>query len=196
VLREAILVLLVLAALCLVSAFIAAPLGVPPDFHTPDNPEKAPWYFLWLQEAVSYSSVVGGFVFPGLLFLGFLLLPFLERDDQAVGAWFGPRLCRRAISVALAVSVLAFVVFEALFVSAGAGSDPLVRDLFNPATGMLVLAVVSFVFGGWLTGSTRGAFLSGFVVMLVAVVGFTLMGLLRGPDWVFYLPWEAWPGGY
>jgi hypothetical protein len=34
------------------------------------------------------------------------------------------------------------------------------------------------------------------VVMLVAVVGFTLVGFLRGPDWVFYWPWEAWPGGF
>ena len=198
VLREAILVLLVLVVVCLVSAFVTAPLGVPPDFHTPDNPEKAPWYFLWVQEVVSYSSLVGGFVFPGLLLFGLLLLPFLEREDRAVGAyaWFGPRSCRRAAGIALASSVLAFFVFEALFVSAGAGADPLVRDFFNPASGMLVLAVFAFILGGWLTGSTRAAFLSGFVVMLVAVVGFTLMGLLRGPDWVFYWPWEAWPGGY
>jgi quinol-cytochrome oxidoreductase complex cytochrome b subunit len=195
VLREAILVLLVLAVVCLVSAFVKAPLGVPLDFHTPGNPEKAPWYFLWVQEAVSYSSVVGGFVFPGLRLFGLLLLPFLEREDRGVGTWFGPRQCRRAVVVALAASVLAFLVFEALFVTAADGLDPLARDLFNPATGMLVLAVAAFVLGGWLTGSTRGAFLSGFVVMLVAVVGFTVMGLLRGPDWVFYLPGEAWPGG-
>ena len=79
--------------------------------------------------------------------------------------------------------------------SAGDGLGPLARDVLNPASGMLLLAVLMFVLGGWLTGSTRGAFLSGFVVMLVAVGGFTLMGLLRGPDWIFYWPWEAWPGG-
>jgi quinol-cytochrome oxidoreductase complex cytochrome b subunit len=196
VLREALLVLLVLAVVCLVSTFVSAPLGVPLDFHTPGNPEKAPWYFLWVQEAVSYSSVAGGFIFPGLLFSGFLLLPFLEREDPAVGAWLGPRPCRRAAALTLAAGVAVFLLFEVLFLSAGDTADPLARDLLNPATGMLVLAVAAFILAGWLTGSTRGAFLSGFVVMLVAVVGFTLVGFLRGPDWVFYWPWEAWPGGF
>lgn len=197
VLREVILVLFVLVVVCLISTFVTAPLGVPPDFHTPGNPEKAPWYFLWVQEVVSYSSVVGGFVFPGLLLLGFLLMPFLEREDPGAGAyaWFGPRLCRRAAAVTMVVSVVSLFIFEVLFLSAGDGFDPLARDVFNPASGMLVLAVVAFVLGGWLTGSTRSAFISGFVVMLVAIVGFTVMGLLRGPDWIFYWPWEAWPGG-
>jgi quinol-cytochrome oxidoreductase complex cytochrome b subunit len=195
VLREAILIMGVLVVMCLVSALVSAPLGVPPDFHTPSNPEKAPWYFLWVQEAVSYSSVVGGFIFPGLLLFGFLLVPFLEREDAGAGKWFGPRPCRKAVAVALLLGVAAFVLFEALFIAKGDGLDPLVRDIFNPASGMLLVAVSAFLLGGWLTGSTRAAFLSGLVVMLVAVIGFTLMGLLRGPDWVFYWPWEAWPGG-
>jgi quinol-cytochrome oxidoreductase complex cytochrome b subunit len=197
VMREALLVLSVLLVLCLVSIFVAAPLGVPPDLHTPDNPEKAPWYFLWVQEAVSYSSVVGAFVFPGLLFFGFLLLPFLEREDPPGGVflWLGPRPCRRAVAFSLGVGLAAFLAFEAFFSSAGDSADPLMRDLFNPATGMLLVAALALVLGGWLTGSTRAGFLSGFVVMLVAIAGLTLMGLLRGPDWIFYFPWEAWPGG-
>jgi len=195
VLREAVLMMVVLVAVCLVSALVSAPLGMPPDFHTPSNPEKAPWYFLWVQEAVSYSSMVGGFVFPGLLLLGFVLLPFLEREGTGAGTWFGLRSCRRALAVSLLAGIVALVLFEALFLAKGDGLDPLVRDFFNPASGMLVVAVLAFLLGGWLTGSTRAAFLSGFVVMLVAVIGFTLMGLMRGPDWIFYWPWEAWPGG-
>ena len=195
VLREAVLVMVVLVVTCLVSALVSAPLGIPPDFHAPSNPEKAPWYFLWVQEAVSYSSVVGGFIFPGLLLFGLLLLPFLEREDSPAGQWFGPRACRRAVAVSLLAGVAALALFEALFLAKGDGLDPLVRDVFNPASGMLLVAVLAFVLGGWLTGSTRAAFFSGLVVMLVAVIGFTLMGLLRGPDWVFYWPWEAWPGG-
>jgi quinol-cytochrome oxidoreductase complex cytochrome b subunit len=197
VLRESILVILVLVVLCLVSTFVAAPLGVPPDMYTPDNPEKAPWYFLWIQEAVSYSSVVGAFIFPGLLFFGFLLLPFLEREDPPGGAivWLGARPCRRAAAISLAAGVAAFVAFEVFFSSGGDTADPLMRDLFNPATGMLLVAASAFVLGGWLTGSTRAAFLCGLVMMLVAMVGLTLMGMLRGPDWIFYFPWEAWPGG-
>ena len=195
VLREAVLVMVVLAAVCLVSALVSAPLGLPPDYHTPSNPEKAPWYFLWVQEAVSYSSVVGGFIFPGLLLLGCLLLPFLEREDLQAGKWFGPSSCRRAVAVSLLVGIAALVLFEAVFIAKGEGLDPLARDILNPASGMLLVAVLAFVLGGWLTGSTRAAFLSGFVVMLVAVIGFTMMGLMRGPDWVFYWPWEAWPGG-
>ena len=65
-LREAILVVVLLTLLCLTATFVSAPLGGAPDIHNPSNPEKTPWYFLWIQEMVSYSAPVGGFLFPGL----------------------------------------------------------------------------------------------------------------------------------
>jgi len=197
VLREGILALVILAGFCLLATLVDAPLGALPDLHHPDNPEKAPWYFLWLQEMVSYSAPVGGVLYPGLL-LGLLgAIPFLDREDGAVGRWFGPHRVRAAAALSFAVALAGLAGLEALYMSApGAQAGRgLSADLFNPATGMLVLAGLAFWLGGWLAGSTRAACLCAFVVLATGVVGFVLVGACRGPDWVFYWPWEAWPLG-
>jgi len=201
VLREGVIVLWVLIALAVWAALVQAPLGIPVDPHTPSNPEKAPWYFIWIQEMVSYSEVTGAFVFPGVLMTWLVALPFVEREDEGVGRWLAGRSCRRAVAVSVLVAIGALVACEALYIGAHSEASPLPSaagwpDLLNPSAAMIVLAiVVAFVSGLW-TGSTRAACLSGFFVMLVAMLGFMLVGLCRGPDWVFYLPWEEWPIGY
>jgi len=65
-----------------------APLGPVADPARPPNPAKAPWYFVGVQELVSYSAVWGGVVVPTLLFTSLLLLPYLDRDPRGTGLWF------------------------------------------------------------------------------------------------------------
>ena len=77
-------VLIVLIAALLV----AAPLEAPADPTHPPNPSKAPWYFLGLQEMVSYSAFWGGVGIPTLMVLGLLVLPYLDRSPKGVGVWF------------------------------------------------------------------------------------------------------------
>jgi quinol-cytochrome oxidoreductase complex cytochrome b subunit len=77
-------VLIVLVAALLV----AAPLEAPADPTHPPNPSKAPWYFLGLQEMVSYSAFWGGVGIPTLMVLGLLVLPYLDRSPRGVGVWF------------------------------------------------------------------------------------------------------------
>ncbi|MGC4117650.1 MAG: cytochrome b N-terminal domain-containing protein [Myxococcales bacterium] len=194
--REIALALLVTFAFCVAALLFAAPLGAPPDLRTPSNPEKAPWYFLGVQEMVSYSAPVGGFVFPLVLLLLLAALPFFEREDDGVGSWFGNRAARDATLLSFGTALLVFSFVEALYLSSVPASSPTMRDLLNPATGMLALSLVGFLATGAVTRSTRSAFLSALAVLAVAFVGFTFIGLCRGPNWVFYWPWEAWPSGY
>jgi len=196
-LREAVLVLVLLTLLCLTATFVTAPLGGAPDIHNPSNPEKTPWYFLWIQEMVSYSAPVGGFVFPGVLLAGLFLLPLLEREQEGVGRWFGRPGNPAVLGVSLVMGLAFFVLLEWAFMHQGvvswlASRPPLSRDLFNPATGMLVLSVIVFAVTGILTRSTRAAFHAAIVVLLVAVIGFTLVAWCRGPMWAFFWPWEEW----
>jgi quinol-cytochrome oxidoreductase complex cytochrome b subunit len=85
--RELVLFLLVLAALCLVAIYFHAPLEEPANPLHPPNPAKAPWYFLGLQEMVSYSAFWGGIGIPGLLVVTALAAPFLERKKGGEGVW-------------------------------------------------------------------------------------------------------------
>ena len=85
---EVLFLLLTTALLLLVSLYWNAPLEPIADPNQPPNPSKAPWYFLGVQELVSYSAFWGGVVLPTLFVMGLLLLPYLDRDPRGVGVWF------------------------------------------------------------------------------------------------------------
>lgn len=100
---EMFVLLLTIAAILTVSFFFNAPLEQPVNVMHPPNPAKAPWYFLGLQEQVSYSAFWGGVGVPGIELLLLLLLPYFDRKTKGVGRWFA----RQRI---LANSIFLFVV--------------------------------------------------------------------------------------
>jgi len=61
----------IIAVLVLLAFFIDAPLLEQANPSHPENPAKSPWYFLGVQELVSYSAFAGGLLVP-VLFLYFL----------------------------------------------------------------------------------------------------------------------------
>ena len=85
---EMVLLLVTIAGVMLVSIFFNAPLEQPVNVMHPPNPAKAPWYFLGLQEQVSYSAFWGGIGVPGIEVLLLLLLPYIDRGREGVGRWF------------------------------------------------------------------------------------------------------------
>ncbi len=62
-----------------------APLEEPVNVMHPPNPAKAPWYFLGLQEMVSYSAFWGGIGIPGLMVALLLLVPYIDRGTRRRG---------------------------------------------------------------------------------------------------------------
>ena len=69
-------------------SFIDAPLEEPANPSKPPNPSKAPWYFLGLQEMVAYNAFWGGVGIPGLIVVGLMLIPYLDRNPRGEGVWF------------------------------------------------------------------------------------------------------------
>jgi quinol-cytochrome oxidoreductase complex cytochrome b subunit len=80
--------LLTLSLLLSLALFIDAPLSIRADPLHPPNPAKAPWYFVGIQEMVSYSAMFGGVVIPFVIGLFLVLIPVLDRANQAGGRWF------------------------------------------------------------------------------------------------------------
>jgi quinol-cytochrome oxidoreductase complex cytochrome b subunit len=190
VVREAALMVGLAALAALAALLVPAPLGAPADVHVPSDPEKAPWYFLWLQELVSYSARVGGLLFPGALALALAALPFLEREQEGTGSWLGDARSRRSVLLWGLLGAAAFAIFEWLWARGVGSSAP---DLANPATGMLVVALGAGLWTGLRTGSTRAAFASLLAVLAVGALGALALGACRGPGWALFWPWEAWP---
>lgn len=74
--------LVVLFVLHLLALLFNAPLEERANPAHPPNPAKAPWYFLGLQELVSYSAFWGGVALPALGVICLILLPYLDRNPS------------------------------------------------------------------------------------------------------------------
>jgi quinol-cytochrome oxidoreductase complex cytochrome b subunit len=85
---ELVIFLITVAGVLTVSLFFNAPLEEPVNIMHPPNPAKAPWYFLGLQEQVSYSAFWGGVGIPTVEVLLLLLVPYIDRKVVGVGRWF------------------------------------------------------------------------------------------------------------
>jgi len=85
---ELVVFLITVAGVLLVSLLFNAPLEQPVNIMHPPNPAKAPWYFLGLQEQVSYSAFWGGVGIPTIEVLLLLLVPYIDRKVAGVGRWF------------------------------------------------------------------------------------------------------------
>jgi quinol-cytochrome oxidoreductase complex cytochrome b subunit len=189
------------AALLLAAYAMDAPLLGMADPTAPENPAKAPWYFLGIQELVSYSAFGGGILVPFLLGLALAIIPWIDREDRGLGIWFSDGDGRRTTLRSTIIGALGCGSVLAPAIALGYPRawlrlmHPLLPILFNPAT------ILAGVITGWAlfvlrsTRSTRLAVLAFFTASVVAVVLVTAIGLwFRGPDWRFIFPGTSGAG--
>jgi hypothetical protein len=80
---EFVALLVVLAALTLLSAFVDAPLLEFANFNEQPNPSKAPWYFLGLQELLAYfDPMVAGIIIPTFGVIALAFIPYVDRNPS------------------------------------------------------------------------------------------------------------------
>ena len=118
--RIAIVVLGTIAAVSILAVFVHSPLEEPANPLVTPNPAKAPWYFLWLQEIVTDTTIklgswtvngalVGGVILPGLLIALLTAWPWLDKSPgAAAGRWFPQtRRTQNLVFLVLVLAVLA-----------------------------------------------------------------------------------------
>jgi cytochrome b-561 len=131
-----------LLAVTVLALFIPSPLLEPANPDVTPNPAKAPWYFLWLQEVVTDTTVrvgpvhvngalLGGVVMPLVLAVVLTIWPWIDRSPAAAAGLVFPR--ERRIQNAV------------------------------------------------------------FLTLALAITALTVVGLLRGPSWGLWWPWDTWP---
>lgn len=107
---------LTVAGVLVVSLFFNAPLEEPVNVMHPPNPAKAPWYFLGLQELVSYSAFWGGVGIPTVEVALLLLAPYLSGRVRGVGRWFaGERILANTLFLTFVVVNVIFIVIGTFF---------------------------------------------------------------------------------
>ena len=109
--------------LVIFSIIFRAPLEAPANAAVTPNPAKAPWYFLWLQEIVTISTVtlgsftingalIGGILLPGFLVVLALWWPYRDKSGiNAVGVWFAPeRKIQNWVFIVICLSIILFTI--------------------------------------------------------------------------------------
>ena len=87
--REFIAAIVVTVILVLVSWAFMAPLEEIANPAQTPNPAKAPWYFLGLQELLVYFDPwIAGVVLPGLIILGLVVIPYVDRRPTQGGGGY------------------------------------------------------------------------------------------------------------
>lgn len=192
---------MVIVAVCLVLAFFFdAPLKERANPLVPENPAKAPWYFLGIQELVSYSGFMGGVVLPALVIVGLGLIPFFDKEKESGGVWFSGSRGKRIFLETLILSAIIVIALEAFTIRFGWLRTwfPDIHQLWiifiNPGT------VLAMLFALWSqiiwrqTGSPRMAAIALFTSILVGFVILTWIATFhRGPNWDFYWSKSQWP---
>lgn len=79
--RHAVAALTVLLVVLGLAIAFDAPLREIANPNQTPNPEKAPWYFVGLQELLShFHPVVAGVLVPGMIVVGLISLPYIDRN--------------------------------------------------------------------------------------------------------------------
>ncbi len=117
--RALIVTLATIAVVSILSVIVRSPLEEAANALVTPNPAKAPWYFLWLQEIVTDTTIhlgsltingalIGGVIVPGLLVALLTVWPWLDRSPRAeAGAWFAPgRRTQNLVFLALVAAVV------------------------------------------------------------------------------------------
>jgi quinol-cytochrome oxidoreductase complex cytochrome b subunit len=195
-------VLMLSIVLCLGLGLVSdAPLKERANPAVPENPAKAPWYFLGLQELVSYSAFMGGIGIPTIVVVGLLLIPFLDRETEGSGKWFGGPGGAGVVVRSSAFGLAAVLAVETFAIRCGwirewwPAAPQILITFLNPGT---VLAATYGLYSVWLVyryDSTRAGALGLFTCFLCGFLVLTIVGTyFRGPNWDFYWSPADWPG--
>jgi len=198
--RLLLVILLTVAVSIGLSLVVQAPLEAAANPEVTPNPAKAPWYFLGLQEMVGYSALMGGVIIPTIVIFGLMLIPFLDREQKGIGFWFTDGPGRKwgifgfLYGLITTVGCLAIAILAPMRDIFPTIESQLFFDLVNPATFLLLLFAGMYFVVLKKTSSTRYASIATFCAFIIAFVLLTYTGTaLRGPNWDFYWPWQAWP---
>ena len=166
----------------------------------PENPAKSPWYFLGIQELVSYSAFAGGLLIPVLYLVFLFSIPYRDREDQYVGQWFSRKSGLKVVWRSAAFAFLLVVIQLFIMIRFGwlrdwfPGISQWFVMLINPATltGGLFILMAEIIRRR--RHSSRMAALALFTSTFVALVIFTVVGIwFRGPNWEFFWSVNQWP---
>jgi quinol-cytochrome oxidoreductase complex cytochrome b subunit len=198
-LREAVVIAVLIAAVLVLAFFFAAPLGDPANPGISPNPAKAPWYFLGLQELlIHFDALFAVVVIPLCIVGGLIAVAFLPNEDRLQGDWFlTPKGRRMALIAALTalVAVPVFVIVDELVIGSDGWFPGTASIISNGIVPFVLLITGIAVYGTLLRkifAPTRSELVQTlFVLLFVSFVVLTVTGIwFRGEGMSLVWPWQ------
>src|SRR3989304_7655164 len=200
VVMEAIAILGVSLVMLVISMVANAPLREIANPDVTENPAKAPWYFMNLQELLLHMTPsLAGVISPSILILFLMAIPYLDRHLGDVGVWFAGRRGKAIALRTTAYTTLALVGLilfdEYIRVRSLIGRPEIVPGWIIPIVTILGLSLGLYGLVRPLRPSTRELVIAYFTGFIVTYFVLTIVGLfLRGLGMHLALPWELPPG--
>ena len=192
--------LAITVVLLIMSMIIEAPLR---DLANPDvteNPSKAPWYFMNLQELLLHMHpTLAGVIIPTLFLAVLTVIPYIDQDRRDAGIWFAsPKGWKIALWTAIYttfwVSLLVYFDEEVGVRSIVSGPELLVGWVI-PLSVAAVLTLGLHVSLRWWQPDLRHYLIAYFTAIMTGYIVLTVVGtLFRGTGMRLTAPWDLPPG--
>ena len=165
-----------------------------------ENPAKAAWYFLSLQELLLHMHpVLAGLLIPGLVVIILMAIPYIDRSQKDVGIWFASKKGRAITlwsAVYTTVWLLGLILFDEYIRVRSLISQP---ELFPgwviPIVVIGGLTLLLYVFIRRWRPSTREMMIGLFTAFMVTYFILTVASLFfRGLGMHLTWPWDLPPG--
>ncbi len=165
-----------------------------------ENPAKAAWYFMSLQELLLHMHpLLAGVIIPGLVILILMAIPYIDRSKKDVGIWFASKKGRAIAfwsTVYTTIWLLALILFDEFI---------RVRALINEPEIFPGWVIPIIVLGGLMTmlyllirrwrPSPREVMIGLFTGFVVSYIVLTITGIFfRGFGMHLTWPWDLPPG--
>ncbi len=182
------------------SLAVKAPLRELANPDVTENPAKAAWYFLSLQELLLHMHpVLAGLFIPGLVIIIIMAIPYIDRSNKDIGIWFGSKKGRAIAlwsAVYTAILIPGLILFDEYIRVRSLISKPQIfPEWIIPIVVIGGLTTLLYLIIRRWRPSTREVIIGLFTAFVVTYVLLTVVGIFfRGFGMHLTWPWDLPPG--
>ncbi|MEE8470998.1 MAG: menaquinol-cytochrome C reductase [Dehalococcoidia bacterium] len=182
------------------SLAVDAPLREVANPDVTENPAKAAWYFLNLQELLLHMhAALAGVFIPGLMVFMLMAIPYIDRSNKDVGIWFASKKGRKIAiwsAVYTTVCLVGLILFDEYVRVRSLISKPeILPGWIIPIVVIGGLIVLLYVLIRRWRPSTRETLIGLFTAFVVCYFVLTIGSLFfRGFGMHLTWPWDLPPG--
>jgi menaquinol-cytochrome c reductase cytochrome b/c subunit len=194
--------LVLMLALMVWSVVENAPLREMANPDVTENPAKAPWYFLGLQELLEHMHpMIAGVLLPLTVIACLAAIPYVDRATEGTGVWFGSKKAKRIalLGFVYALLILPLLVIldekapmKEVFKGKGFWAESLVPSWMIPISVILFLSVQLVFIVQRFKPTIRETIIGLFSAFVATAVVLTYVGcLFRGKGFRLNWPWHV-----